>query len=60
MPASREEAFSQLIDTVAKELVATEHDKNGSFIRTPLAYPSGGLVVVRVHSTDDKRYFVSD
>jgi hypothetical protein len=51
--------FIELIDAVAKQLVATEHDDSGSFIRTPLTYPSGALVVVRVHGTDD-RFFVSD
>jgi hypothetical protein len=60
MADSRDKKFSELIETVAKELIATEHDKNGSFIRTPLTYPSGSLVVIRVHRADDKRFFVSD
>jgi hypothetical protein len=60
MPDSRDRKFSELIDAVAKELVATEHDTAGSFIRTPLTYPSGALVVVRVHRADDERFFVSD
>lgn len=60
MADSRDRKFSELIETVARELVATEHDKSGSFIRTPLVYPSGGMVVVRVHRADDNRFFVSD
>src|SRR5260221_3166411 len=60
MADSRDSKFSELIETVAKALVATEHDKSGSFIRTPLIYPSGALVVVRVHHANDDRYFVSD
>jgi len=60
MVDSREAQFSELIEAVARQLVATVHDKSGSFIRTPLSYPSGSLVVVRVHCPDDTRYFVSD
>jgi hypothetical protein len=51
--------FSELVDSVARQLVATEHDHNGSFIRTPLLYPSGSTVVVRV-AQGQGRYFVSD
>ena len=57
---SMENKFSELVDAVAKELVATEHDKSGSFIRTPLIYPSGALVVVRVHRAEGQRFFISD
>ncbi len=60
MAESRERKFADLVETVAKELIATEHDPSGSFIRTPLSYPSGSLVVVRLHRADDKRFFVSD
>jgi hypothetical protein len=56
---SRGTKFSELIESVARQLVATEHDPNGSFIRTPLLYPSGSTVVVRV-AQGDGRYFVSD
>jgi hypothetical protein len=51
--------FSELIESVAREIVATEHHVGGSFIRTPLLYPSGAGVVVRIDQGDD-RYFVSD
>lgn len=51
--------FSELIEAVARQLVAIEHDPSGAFIRTPLLYPSGSTVVVRV-AQGDGRYFVSD
>jgi hypothetical protein len=51
--------FSELIENVAREIVATEHQVDGSFIRTPLLYPSGATVVIRIQQGDN-RYFVSD
>jgi hypothetical protein len=51
--------FSELIESVARDLVATEHHVGGSFIRMPLIYPSGAGIVVRVEKGDN-RYFVSD
>lgn len=54
-----ESRFRELVDHVAREIVATEHHIGGSFIRTPLIYPSGALVVVRIQRGDNK-YFVSD
>src|SRR5262245_4308689 len=60
MANSKDKKFVDLVDAVARALVATDHDVNGSFIRTPLAYPSGSLVVVRVDQADDNRLFVSD
>ena len=53
------EKFNTLIENVAREIVATEHDIGGSFIRTPLLYPSGATVVVRIQQGEN-RYFVSD
>jgi len=55
----RNAKFVELIDKVAREIVATEHHLNGSFIRTPMLYPSGAIVVVRIEQGED-RYFVSD
>jgi hypothetical protein len=55
----KEAKFSELIEDVAREIVATEHHIGGSFIRTPLLYPSGATVVVRIQQGDN-RYFVSD
>ncbi|HZQ12801.1 MAG TPA: hypothetical protein VFB31_08335 [Pseudolabrys sp.] len=53
------EKFETLIEKVAREIVATEHDVGGAFIRTPLLYPSGATVVVRIQQGEN-RYFVSD
>jgi hypothetical protein len=52
-------SFKRLIDDVAREIVATEHRTGGSFIRTPLLYPGGSTVVVRIEDGTD-RFFVSD
>jgi hypothetical protein len=51
--------FKELVDSVAREIVATEHRTGGSFIRTPLLYPGGSSVVVRIEE-GDHRFFVSD
>jgi hypothetical protein len=59
MADPRKEKFVELIEQVAREIITTEHHLNGSFIRTPLLYPSGATVVVRIEQGDD-RYFVSD
>jgi hypothetical protein len=59
MATLRAEKFRELIESVAHEIVATEHHVGGSFIRTPLLYPSGATVVVRIEQGDN-RYFVSD
>lgn len=52
-------AFRAMVDDVARKIVATEHRPAGSFIQTPLLYPSGATVVVRIHQAEG-RYFVSD
>lgn len=54
-----QEKFKHLIDDVARQIVATEHDLSGAFIRLPMLYPSGGMVVVRIQKGDN-RFFVSD
>jgi hypothetical protein len=51
--------FKELVEDAARQLVSTEHRTGGSFIRTPLLYPSGTSVVVRIEEGDD-RFFVSD
>jgi hypothetical protein len=51
--------FRDVIEAVARELVATDHRTSGSYIRTPLMYPGGTTVVVRIEQGDD-RFFVSD
>ena len=52
-------SFAALVDRVAREIVATQHRPDGSFVRTPLLYPNGSTVVVKLHESGD-RYFVSD
>jgi hypothetical protein len=51
--------FREIIEAVAREIVATDHRTSGSFIRTPLMYPGGTTVVVRIEEGDN-RFFVSD
>lgn len=55
----KSEVFRKLVDDVAQQIVATEHRTGGSFIRTPLLYPSGSNVVVRIEQGAN-RFFVSD
>jgi len=54
--------FKTMVDDVARQLVATEHRSGGSFIRTPLLYPSGATVVVRIEEgrAGQQTFFVSD
>jgi hypothetical protein len=59
MTNQRATKFSELIENVAQQIVATVHDHKGSFIRTPLLYPGGATVVVRIEPGDNK-YLVSD
>jgi hypothetical protein len=59
MSATANMTFKTLVDDVARMLVATEHRPGGSFIRTPLLYPSGATVVVRIEDGFGK-FFVSD
>lgn len=56
---ARIEKFSELVEDVGRQLIAVEHHVSGSFIRMPLLYPSGAIVVVRIEQSDG-RYFVSD
>ncbi len=51
--------FKAIVDDVVREIVASEHRVGGSFVRTPLLYPSGSTVVVRIEEGAD-RFFVSD
>jgi hypothetical protein len=56
---SRNPAFRDMIESVARALVSTDHRVGGSYIRTPLMYPSGSTVVIRVEE-GDQRFFISD
>jgi len=51
--------LKEIVEAVAREIVSTDHRAGGSFIRTPLMYPGGATVVVRVDQGDN-RFFVSD
>ena len=51
--------FSEMVDAVSRELVTAEHRAGASFIRTPLLYPSGATVVVRIDEGQEE-FFVSD
>src|SRR5579883_550486 len=61
MPAIRSHnaTFAAIAEDVARQLVTVEHRPIGSFIKTPLLYPSGSTVVVRVYESAS-RYFVTD
>jgi len=59
MSTADTQKFNYLVDSIAREIVATEHRVGGSYIRTPLMYPSGSTVVVRIEQGDN-RFFVSD
>lgn len=59
MIESGPDKFSTILEDVARQLVAIEHDVSGAFIKTPLLYPSGATVVVRIQKGEG-RYFVSD
>lgn len=52
--------FTRLVDSVAAQLATTAHRSDGSYVSTPLLYPSGASVVVRVSPDAGKAYFVSD
>ena len=52
-------AFQQALDAVTSELVTVQMDGAAAFIKTPLTYPGGSSVVVRV-SEDQQGYFVTD
>lgn len=51
--------FRDVVEAVAREIVAIDHRASGSFIRTPLMYAGGATVVVRIEE-DGGRFFVSD
>ncbi len=50
----------QIIESVAAQLSRVEHFDGFSFISTPLLFPNGGQVLVRVEQTADGSFFVSD
>src|SRR5919108_5040754 len=52
--------FRKLVEDASRQLVSTVHRPSGSFISTPLLYPSGASVLVRVQEAGNDRCFVSD
>ena len=52
--------FAAVIESVARELVKIDHRRDGTFISTPLIYPSGVNVLVRIDEVGTDQYFVSD
>lgn len=55
----RTDAFEDIIARAAARLVSVRHEAAGSFITTPLMYPSGGAVVVWIDRATP-HYFISD
>jgi len=51
--------FDEIVSRAVSRLVSVRHEKHGSFVTTPLMYPSGGSVVVCVDRTQP-HYLVSD
>jgi hypothetical protein len=54
-----DDRFTAVVDTVAKEIVTTEHFGSASIIKVPLLYPSGAGAVIQITQAGDK-YFVCD
>lgn len=50
---------ADVAEAAARELISLDHRADGSFVQTPLLYPSGAYVVVAIHGGPD-RYLVSD
>jgi hypothetical protein len=59
MTTAGKEASRQVAEEVARNLAVALHTPEGSFIRTPLLYPSGATVIVRLHVAGE-RFLVTD
>jgi hypothetical protein len=59
MTEVKSESFEAMIARAAARLVSVRHDRQGSFITTPMMYPSGGSVVVWVDRAAP-HFFVTD
>jgi hypothetical protein len=51
--------FQAVVESAARQLSSVSHLPSGSFVSTPLLYPSGATVVVRIEQTG-REFFVSD
>lgn len=56
---TKPKGFEEAVTEAVRGLVSVRHEASGSFIDTPLMYPSGGSVVVWVRR-EEPHYFVSD
>jgi hypothetical protein len=52
-------AFKGVVETAAQQLVNVRHFPEGSFVTTPMSYPSGAQVVIRVEPSGSD-FFVSE
>ncbi len=52
-------AFREAIESVTREIIVAEHREGCSYIKTPLLYPGGSTVVVRVNDGHPE-FFVTD
>ena len=58
--------FRQIVEETARLLSAVRHDEDASYLRTPVMYPGGSMVVVRVaalgtrNGSSADRFLVSD
>lgn len=52
-------AFRDIVDAVARTIVSAEHRDGSSYIQTPLLYPNGTTVVIRINDAYPK-FLVTD
>lgn len=57
--AMNAEKYQEVVRAAAAQLVTLEHDKRGTYIKTPLQYADGSYVVIRVDYGQGE-FFVSD
>jgi len=57
--AMNAETYQEVVRSAAAQLISLEHDKQGTYVRTPLQYADGSYVVVRVDHGGGE-FFVSD
>jgi|GEM_PF-542543 len=53
-------ALREVADGVARALTSAFQDQDGTFVRTPVMYPGGTCVVVRLDQQHDGSFLVSD
>jgi hypothetical protein len=56
---SIDEVFTRTVETAMQGIMSAAHRAEGSYVQTPLLYPSGSAAVVRV-SGGPETYFVTD